>query len=105
MAIRAKWMGQDCEVINFADFTGTTVFLITALPGEVFPDGSIYFTAYRPELTDIQQVSDEQAEALGNWQAAISDTDRLADDDNRPAVAAALSIERMAYAAFVATLS
>lgn len=74
MAIRAKWMGQDCEVINFADFTGTTVYLITALLGEVFPDGSIYFTAYRPELTDIEQV---EAAHEAEYQATVEYRDEI----------------------------
>lgn len=42
--------------------------------------------------------------ALDNLLAAMEDVDRLADDDNRPAVAAALSVERLAYAQYYATV-
>jgi hypothetical protein len=43
-------------------------------------------------------------DALDNLLAAMDDVDRLADDDNRPAVAAAMSIERVAYAQYYATV-
>ena len=43
-------------------------------------------------------------DALDNLIAAMDDVDNLADDDNRPAVSAALSIERLAYAQYYATV-
>ncbi len=104
MTIHAKWMGQPCTVINSRTWEGTLIFLVSALPGQAFPDGSTMFSAYRPELTDIEVTDTRQAEALENYVSAISDTDTLVDQDARYAVAAALSIERMAAAALVAVL-
>ncbi|MFA6204318.1 MAG: hypothetical protein WC710_14165 [Gallionella sp.] len=104
MTIKAKWMGQDCTVENSRTWEGTLIFLVAALPGQAFPDGSTMFSAYRPELTDIAVEDTRKAEALENLVSAISDTDTLVDQDARYAVAAALSIENMARAAFAATL-
>lgn len=103
MTIRAKWLGQDCTVENSRTWEGIVIYLVAALPGQAFPDGSTMFSAYRPELTDIETDNPRQAEALENWVAAINDTDNLADE-HRPETAAALSIERLAQAAFISTL-
>jgi hypothetical protein len=44
----------------------------------------------------------ETGEALENWIAAMNDVDQIAETDNRPAMAAALTIENLARAALLA---
>ena len=58
----------------------------------------------RENADDLDAIETNTREALENLIAAINETNDVVDADNRPAVAAAMSIERMAYAAFVATL-
>ena len=105
MTIHAKWYGQDCTVEAMTTYDSMPVFLVAALPGQAFCDGSVLFTAYKHELSDIEWEPTPAGEALGAWIDAMNDVDRLADNDMRPQVAAAIKIENLAHAAYLATLS
>jgi len=103
MTIRAKWLGQSCTVQAVTTFDSTPIFLVAALPGEAFFDGKTMFSAYRPELTDVETDNPAYQAAMEAYQNAIANTDTLADE-RRPETAAALTVENMARAVLVASI-
>jgi len=46
MTITAKFYGQDCTVVEVTTYASEPVYIVTALPGAKFPNGSHMFSTF-----------------------------------------------------------